>query len=109
MAAKHERLLLSVLTRGPVKLEEKSWCSVFLLLIFSPPALPQAVTVAGDGNNGSANISWTVEQETVAPLQLATDGQVLSPPPPTSRTPAQKPYGWHIAIYPVLAWAPIFG
>ena len=92
-----------------MKLEEKFWCWVFLLFIFCSPALPQAVTVADDGNNGCANIFWNVEQETVAPLQLATDGQVPSPSPPTSSTPAHKPYGWHIAIYPVLAWAPIFG
>ena len=91
-----------------MELEEKCW-SLFLLFIFCPPALPQAVTIAGDGNTGSANISWTMEQETVAPLQLAPDGQAPSPPPQTSGTPAQKPYSWHIAIYPVLAWAPIFG
>jgi hypothetical protein len=92
-----------------VKLEEKCWCSLLLLFIFCRPALPQAVTVAGDGSNGSANISWTMEQGTVAALQLATDGQAPSPPPQTSGTPAQKPYGWHIAIYPALAWVPIFG
>ena len=91
-----------------MELEEKCW-SLFLLFIFCPPALPQTVTVAGGGNNGPANISWAMEQETVAPLQLATDGQAPSPPPQTSGTPAQKPYSWHIAIYPVLAWAPIFG
>ena len=91
-----------------MELEEKCW-SLLLLFIFCPPALPQAVTVAGDGNNGSANISWTMEQETFAPLELATDGQAPSPPPQTSGTPAQKPYGWNLAIYPALAWAPIFG
>jgi hypothetical protein len=72
-----------------VELEEKCW-SLFLLFIFCPPALPQAVTVAGGGNNGSADISWTMEQETIAPLQLATDGQAPSPPPQTSGTPAQN-------------------
>ena len=50
-----------------------------------------------------------MEQQTVAPIQLTTDGKAPSPPPQTAGTPAKKPYGWHIAIYPALAWAPIFG
>ncbi len=91
-----------------MELEEKCW-SLLLLFIFCPSALPQAVTVAGDGNNGSTNFSWTMEQETVAPLQLATNGQAPSPPPQTSGKAAPKPYGWNVAIYPALAWVPIFG
>ena len=90
-----------------MKLEKECWCLLLLPFISCPPALPQAVTVAGDGNNGSANISLTVEQEAVAPLNLATGGEAPSPPPQTPGP--QKPYGWHIAIYPVLAWAPVFG
>jgi hypothetical protein len=92
-----------------VRIEEKCWCSLLLLFVICPPALSQAVTVASDGANGPANVSWIMEQETVAPLQLAADGQAPSPPPRTSDKPAQKPYGWHIAIYPALGWAPIFG
>ena len=90
-------------------IEENCWCLLLLLFTSCSPALPQAVTVAGNEDNGSANNPWTMEQETVAPLQLATDGQAPSPPPQTAGPPAEKPYGWHIAIYPVLAWAPIFG
>lgn len=89
-----------------MELEEKCWF-LLLLFIFCPPAFPQAVTGAGDGNNGFT--SWTMEPETVAPLQLTTDAQAPSPLPQTSGTPAQRPYSWHITIYPVLAWAPIFG
>jgi len=92
-----------------VKIEEEWLCSLLLLFIYLPPALPQVVPVGGDGNNGSANISLTKEQEVVAPLYLATDGEAPSPPPQTAGPPAEKPYGWHIAIYPVLAWAPVFG
>ena len=69
----------------------------------------QAVTVADNGNHGFVNVPSTVPLEPVAPLQLSADGQTPSPPPQTSDKPAQKPYGWHIAIYPALAWAPIFG
>ena len=90
-------------------LQEKYWCLLLLPLMSCPPALAQAVTVPGDENNGSANITWNMEQGTVAPFHLATDGEAPSPPPQTTSPPAQKPYGWHIAIYPVLAWAPIFG
>jgi len=92
-----------------VKIQEERLCSLLLLFISLPQALSQAVTVAGDRTNGSANISGTMQQEAVAPLYLATDGEAPSPPPQTAGTPAEKPYGWHIAIYPVLAWAPVFG
>jgi len=64
--------------------------------------------VADDGTNGSANISWTMEQ-IVAPIQLMTDREAPSPPPQTVGTPAKEPFGWNIAIYPALAWAPVFG
>jgi len=48
-------------------------------------------------------------QEIVASAQPAADDQA---PPPRSHTrvnPEHKPYGWHTAIYPALAWVPIFG
>ena len=83
--------------------------SLFLLFILCPPVFSQAVTVADDGNHGSINVPSTVPEEPVAPLQLATDGQSPSPPAQTSDKPAPKPYGWNVAIYPALAWAPIFG
>jgi hypothetical protein len=102
-------MLLSVLRWGSVKRKEKCWCSLFLLFIFCPPVFSQAVTVADDGNNGSVNVPSTVPEEPVAPLQLGTDGQTPSRSSQTSAKPAQKPYGWHIAIYPALAWVPIFG
>ena len=108
MAAKSGRIAAIGSNEVPVEIEEKCR-SLLLLFIFCTPALPQAVTVAGGGNNGSENISWTMAQETVAPFMLATDGQTPSPPPQTSGTPAQKPYGWKVAIYPALAWVPIFG
>jgi hypothetical protein len=92
-----------------VKIEDRYSCSLLLLFVLCPPALPQTVTVFRDGTKASANIAWTTEPETVAPVQLTSDGEALSPPPQTAGTPAEKPYGWHIAIYPALAWAPIFG
>jgi hypothetical protein len=94
---------------APVKLEEKCWFALFLLLIVCPPVLPQTVSVADDENSGSAGISWTGKQERVGPLQLAIDNQASPPPLQTSAEPKQKPYGWNIAIYPALACAAIFG
>jgi hypothetical protein len=92
-----------------MKCEEKCWCSLFLLIIFCPPVFSKALAVADDRNSASINISSTEPEKPVAPLEPGTDGQAPSPPPQTSDKSAQKPYGWHIAIYPVLAWAPVFG
>jgi hypothetical protein len=92
-----------------VKIEDKYWCSLLLLFVLCPAALPQTVTVAPDGTKASANIAWTMAPATVAPIQLTSDGEAPSPPPQSTGTPAEEPYGWHIAIYPALAWAPIFG
>jgi len=91
-----------------VKIEERCWCSL-LLLILCPAALPQDIAIAVDRTDASANISWTMERGTVAPIQRTTDGEVPSPSPQTAGTAQEKPYGWHIAIYPAMAWAPIFG
>lgn len=102
-------LLLSVPRRGSAKREEKCWCSLFLLFILCPPVFSQAITAADYGNHGFLNVPSTVPEQPVAPLQLATDDQTPSAPRQTSARPVPKPYGWHIAIYPALAWAPIFG
>ncbi len=48
-------------------------------------------------------------QESAGPSQLEANSKVPSPPSQTPDKPAQKPYGWHIAIYPALAWVPVFG
>jgi len=92
-----------------VKIKYVCWFWLLLLFILCSPALPQAFTVAGDGTNTSANIAWTIEPATVSPILLTTDGEAPPPTPQTAGTPAEKPYGWNIAIYPALAWAPIFG
>jgi hypothetical protein len=92
-----------------VKRKESCWCSLLLLLIVRPSLFSQAVTVADEGNNDSVSISSTVLEKPVARLNAGTDGQAAPPAPKTANNSAQEPYGWHTAIYPVLAWAPIFG
>ena len=90
-------------------IEKKFWCSLLLVFVIRPQAVSQAITIGGDGANGPANVAWTMGQDTVAPIQPPTDGEGRSPLPQTADTPAQTPYGWHIAMYPALAWAAIFG
>jgi len=51
----------------------------------------------------------STEESQVSPLQSSTDGKASSQAQQTSEKPAPKPYGWHIAVYPALAWVPIFG
>jgi hypothetical protein len=89
-----------------MKPEKKCSYLLILLIVFCSRMLPQSGTVANDVNNGSANLSWTAVHDTNAPVLFATDGQAS---PPLPQAPEAQPYGWHIALYPVLAWAPIFG
>ncbi len=77
------------------------WWPFLLLFASCTQALPQAITAANDGSGAAADISETAPLTRAAPPEPAVDGQA---------TPAsERPYGWHTAIYPALAWAPIFG
>jgi hypothetical protein len=84
---------------------DRRWWMILLLL--ASPALSQDMLLAGDGNNSLGNVSWILNQETVAPLRLASDGQ--APSPQQTRPIPERPYGWNYALYPAMAWAPIFG
>jgi hypothetical protein len=50
-----------------------------------------------------------VEDASVLPLERATNEPVSSQTPQAPIKAEEKPYGWHYAFYPALAWAPIFG
>jgi len=66
--------------------------------------------VSNEGNSDLQRIRWlAIDQETTASLQPAGDPREPSAPPQASDEPPQRPYGWHIALYPALAWAPVFG
>jgi hypothetical protein len=90
-----------------MKLDRLYWWLFLLLLGTYSQAISQTITAANDGISGVATISETAHR-TVAPLELA--GPQASPSAP--QTPAKsedRPYEWRIAIYPVMAWVPIFG
>jgi hypothetical protein len=84
---------------------------VLLLFVFCPGALSQAVQGANDGGRGPVTLSLSFLPEAIVAPQLVPYDQTPTPPPqaPTQPKQPKKPYGWDIAIYPVLGWAPIFG
>jgi hypothetical protein len=82
---------------------------IFLYVLCSLPLHPQAITVSENAINRAENPLFTAEPEAIAPPELMTGGQETPAPPHTAAEPAKEPYGWHYAIYPALAWAPIFG
>ena len=100
-----------------MKLGQELLLLIPFLLAFGSSALSQSVPMGVDGKDGSGGVSRAVQPETVARLQLgsdlvpdlgagvATGGQTPSPAGQT----AERPFGWHVAIYPVMGWAPIFG
>jgi hypothetical protein len=75
-----------------------------VIAISSYPLSPQANAVAAEeANNSTAKPSFTMLASLDRP-ELATFDQEPSSP---SKAP-KEPFGWHIAAYPVMGWAPIF-
>lgn len=82
----------------------------FCLFLICSRAFAQNPPACPEGNIGAENIgAMTEAQPALASLTLETDGRALPPSPQTPSKPRKEPYGWHIAIYPALAWAPVFG
>jgi hypothetical protein len=79
-------------------------------VVFFPFCLPvfaqQPATASGSVDDSAPSLSMAAEEHTAPLLRFGTEEQVSSPP---QLPEAQRPYGWHIGIYPVLAWAPVFG
>jgi hypothetical protein len=76
------------------------WPYLLLLVSFSQ-ALPQAITAPNSGSGGPADL-FEIAHSAAAPPEAATDGGA-------SPASGDRPYGWHTAIYPALAWVPFFG
>jgi hypothetical protein len=113
-----------------MKRGQEFWLLIFCLFALGFPALSQSNQFSGDENDGSGNVSRAAQPEATEPLHDPTEpmhaatepldaateplrvttepasaGQSSSPPAQT----VDRPYGWHVAIYPVLAWVPFFG
>jgi hypothetical protein len=88
--------------------DQTYWCLLFIILILNGPLFAQSIMAADSGIGDSDRISWTVPPEGLTPLERASQGQMPSASS-TSQKPEERPYGWDIAIYPALVWAPIFG
>jgi hypothetical protein len=91
-----------------MKLDRLHWWLFLLLLGADSQAFPQAMTTVNEGSGG-AQISPRPRTLTVAPLEPATDPQASHPAAQTLANSEERAYGWHTAIYPALAWVPIFG
>ena len=93
-----------------MKLDRLHWWPYLLLLVsFSfSQALPQAITAVNSGGGAPTDI-FEIAHSTAAPPNPATDDPASSPAPQKPAKPQERPYGWHTAIYPALAWVPIFG
>jgi len=67
---------------------------------------PQSFAAGDSDGGGSEKISWDLQPD-ITP-ERDSQGQT-----PSATSKPQKPekeaYGWDIAIYPALAWAPVFG
>jgi hypothetical protein len=88
--------------------DQTYWYLLFIILILNSPLFAQSIMAADSGIGESDRISWTVPPEGLTPLERASQGQMPSASS-TSQKPEERPYGWDIAIYPALVWAPIFG
>src|SRR5215475_12815154 len=100
------------LERETMKLEQRNQWPLFLLCLFllCSHAFPQTQPVSIEGNSDAENLgATTAAQPTLAFLTPEADGRALPPPPQTPNKPRKEPYGWRIAIYPGLVWAPVFG
>jgi len=94
-----------------MKSDRLQWWPWLLLLVCFSQAFPQAIPAVNSGGptDSFGVASYEIARTTVAPLDAATDGQVSSQAPQTPAKPEERPYGWHTAIYPAMAWVPIFG
>src|SRR4051794_30542991 len=83
------------------------WWPFLLFLVACSQALPQAITAADDGGGApdvyaAAHAAMVTPEAGLVAGEPSSDGQASSPDP-------ERPYKWGIAIYPAMAWVPIFG
>jgi hypothetical protein len=83
--------------------DERCFCWLFVLLVLCSPAFSQTLAVSNDSSPAIAG-----DGTTIMTASLEADDQTSTPAKTPVNSPP-KPYGWGIAIYPVMAWAPVFG
>jgi len=76
-----------------------------VLVVFSQTGLSQTTDIGQDGRLEIADGSRPAEPTAAVAASLRADPQT-SPP---SSSNSERAYGWKVAVYPVLAWAPVFG
>jgi len=93
-----------------VKPEQTRRWLPFLLFMSCRPALAQTIAVWDDTKYFSEDVglmsNWDGARSV---LQSGSDNQASGQSLPKPEKSAPKPYGWRIAVYPALAWAPVFG
>lgn len=84
------------------------WPIVFLApILLCSKAFPQTLAFA---DPDSDEIRWiTPGQGTIGALPAESGEQPFPQPSEAPENSSQKPYGWDIAIYPGMVWAPVFG
>lgn len=93
-----------------VKPEKTRWWLPFLLLISCSSALAQTIALSDGTKYLSEDSTFMTNWEGAAsPLQSGSDSPSSGQSLPKPEKSAPKQYGWHIAIYPALAWVPVFG
>ena len=80
-------------TRRFVKAAQRYLWPLFLLFIAQAELFPQTLSNSTEQNS----------------FQLKTDSHASSAAEQTEQKHTKPPYGWDVAIYPVMAWAPVFG
>jgi len=89
-------------------LDRLLWWPFLLLFVACSQARPQAIAAANDGSGGATNNSESTHRTIVTPEPI-TDAEASPPAPQAPAYSEERLYGWHTAIYPALAWVPIFG
>ena len=85
----------------------KRWWTILVLLASCSPALPQNLMLAGNLTDNSTSLPSVAELKYPSTFSMAAERQASSAP--QSQANSDRPYGWDIAVYPALAWAPFFG
>jgi len=83
---------------------------VFFPILSWSTAFPQTLAASNHEKNESDEVRWfSTEHGTMGALPAESGGQPFPQPSRAPENTSQKPYGWDIAIYPAMVWAPIFG